>query len=142
MLRGDQIIFEHLEQFAGDNVDPIQLLRKAGANQELIDRIGIDTPKLNVSGMDTSKTEKKIQKIEEKLMRLRTKPSSGDTKLAGDNSGKGTIKKAIVNLKASFGKQKSASPEMKRIRDQHKEAMLQIKLEYYKKKLDAEQHTY
>ena len=141
MLRGDQILFEHLEQFAGDNVDPIHLLRKAGASQELIDRIGLDTPKLNAN-VDTSKTDKKIQKLEEKLTRLRSKSHSDNKQTSADNTGKATIKKAIVNLKASFGKQKSSSPEMKRIKDQHKEAMLQIKLEYYKKKLDAEQHTY
>lgn len=142
LLRGDQILYEHLEQFAGDNVDQIQILRKAGATQDLIDRIGLGTPKLPLNAsVDTSKTEKKILKLEEKLTRLRCKSYSDNKQSSADFMGMATIKKAIGNLKASFGKTKSSSPEMKRIRDQHKEAMLQIKLDYYKKKLDAEQHT-
>jgi uncharacterized LabA/DUF88 family protein len=129
ILKDFRIIYEHIEKFAGDHPDVIQLLQIVGADQGLIERVYLETPKLRKK---KAKLERNIEKYQRKLnsitedLEAHTETTSSSLSKSMDHPPRAASDSKFADL---IAKKKRKSEQKKKAREES----IKSKLETYTK---------
>ncbi len=147
ILKDGKVMYEHTEKYAGDIVDPIDILKRLGASNDTIERVYKKHPQLRPKLKQMRKTIRSLETKRNKIIKKMKRISDKTPELLKSDSGQATPNRRRWSEKhLSINKRKSMEIDLDKDKEdlikkrrkynqiKEKEMILELKIEKCRKK--------